>query len=90
MDNGVFAVEQWLAGAAVFSTPDAPFEIGPDVYRCSYSKMSDAVDCKGRKVTTYRELSLVRCLPLLPGLRRIGQGHAPEGCPDPAPLPVQA
>jgi indolepyruvate decarboxylase len=56
MDNGVFAVEQWLADAAVFSKPDAPFKEGLDVHRCSYSDVSAVVNCKGWKVTTYREL----------------------------------
>jgi indolepyruvate decarboxylase len=56
MDNGVFAVEQWLANAAVFSTPTAPFKEGLDVHRCSYSDMSAVVNCKGWKVTTYGDL----------------------------------
>lgn len=56
IDNGVFAVEQWLADAAVFSSPTAPFKEGLDVHRCSYSKMSAVVGCQGWKVTTYRQL----------------------------------
>jgi indolepyruvate decarboxylase len=63
MDNGVFAVEQWLANAAVFPDPAAPFKKGLDVHRCSYSKMADVVNrvgskdnCQGWKVTTYRQL----------------------------------
>lgn len=62
VDNGVFAVEQWLANAAVFSTSD-PFKEGLDVHRCSYSKMADVVNregsidnCQGWKVATYRDL----------------------------------
>jgi indolepyruvate decarboxylase len=56
MDNGVFAVEQWLANAAVYASPDPKFEEGLDVYRCSYSNMKDVVGCKGRKVTNYGDL----------------------------------
>jgi indolepyruvate decarboxylase len=58
IDNGVFAVEQWLADAAVFSNPADPFKEGLDVHPCSYSKMSDVVGCQGWKVTTYRELEI--------------------------------
>jgi indolepyruvate decarboxylase len=56
IDNGVFAVEQWLADASVFATPSAPFKPGLDVHRCAYSKLADVVGCRGWKVTTYREL----------------------------------
>jgi indolepyruvate decarboxylase len=56
VDNGVFAVEQWLADAAVFADSAAPFKNGLDVHRCTYSRMSDVVGCKGWRVTTYREL----------------------------------
>jgi indolepyruvate decarboxylase len=58
IDNGVFAVEQWLADAAVFSTPAAPFKEGLEVYRCSYSEMSKVVGehCKGWRVETYGDL----------------------------------
>jgi indolepyruvate decarboxylase len=56
IDNGVFAVEQWLADAAIFSDPTAPFKEGLDVHRCSYSKMSEVVGCQAWKVTSYREL----------------------------------
>lgn len=57
IDNGVFAVEQWLAHGAVsvFSNND-PFKEGLDVHPCAYSKMKDVVGCQGWKVTTYREL----------------------------------
>jgi indolepyruvate decarboxylase len=55
IDNGVFAVEQWLANGGVFSS-NGPFKEGLDVYPCSYSKLKDVVDCQGWRVTTYREL----------------------------------
>lgn len=56
IDNGVFAVEQWLADGGVFSDTSAPFKAGLDVHKCSYSKMADVVGCRGWKATTYREL----------------------------------
>ncbi len=56
VDNGVFAVEQWLANGGVFANPAAPFKDGLEVHKCSYSKMSEVVGCQGWKVTTYREL----------------------------------
>jgi indolepyruvate decarboxylase len=56
IDNGVFAVEQWLADASVFDNPTAPFKAGLQVHRCAYSKLADVVGCKGWKVATYREL----------------------------------
>ncbi|MDI4232502.1 thiamine pyrophosphate-binding protein [Bradyrhizobium sp. Arg237L] len=56
MDNGVFAVEQWLADASVFKSSTDKFKDGLDVHRCSYFKMSEVVGCMGRRVTTYGEL----------------------------------
>jgi indolepyruvate decarboxylase len=56
IDNGVFAVEQWLADATVFSNSNAPFKEGLRVHRCFYSKMADVVGCKGYRVETFGEL----------------------------------
>ena len=57
IDNGVFAVEQWLADASVFSSPTAPFKAGLDVYPCSYSAMPAVVPkCKGWRAETYGDL----------------------------------
>lgn len=56
IDNGVFAVEQWLNNGGVFSDFSAPFKPGLDVHKCAYTKMADVVGCQGWKATTYREL----------------------------------
>lgn len=57
IDNGVFAVEQWLAHGAVsvFGNGE-PFKDGLEVHPCSYSGLADVVGCRGWRVTTYREL----------------------------------
>lgn len=55
IDNGVFAVEQWLADASVFGSA-APFKPGLDVHPCAYSKIANVVGCQGWKATNYQEL----------------------------------
>ena len=55
IDNKVFAVEQWLADASVFSSA-APFKPGLDVHPCEYAKLADVVGCKGWKAANYGDL----------------------------------
>lgn len=57
MDNGVYAIEQWLAGPEAF-TPgsDVPFFPLCELHEWNYSKLADVFGCKGWKVNTYGEL----------------------------------
>jgi indolepyruvate decarboxylase len=55
MHNGVYAVEQWLADASVFST-DKPFYESCVLHPWNYSKLADVFGCQGWKVGTYGEL----------------------------------
>ncbi|MET7683167.1 thiamine pyrophosphate-dependent enzyme [Streptomyces sp. NPDC005423] len=55
IDNGVYAVEQWLADAAVFHT-DEPFYQPCELHRWNYSKLADVFGCRGWEVGTYGEL----------------------------------
>ncbi|WP_330342075.1 alpha-keto acid decarboxylase family protein [Streptomyces sp. NBC_00557] len=56
IDNGVYAVEQWLADAAVFHSEE-PFYKPCLLHRWEYSKLADVFGCQGWEVGTYRELS---------------------------------
>ena len=55
IDNGVYAVEQWLGNAAVFES-NQPFYASCLLHRWNYSKLADVFGCKGFKVSTYDEL----------------------------------
>ncbi|MEU6578941.1 thiamine pyrophosphate-dependent enzyme [Streptomyces sp. NPDC046805] len=55
IDNGVYAVEQWLADAAVFHT-DKPFYKPCVLHRWNYSMLSEVFGCQGWEVGTYGEL----------------------------------
>jgi indolepyruvate decarboxylase len=55
IDNGVYAVEQWLADASAFHT-DTQFYHSCIVHRWNYSKLSEVFGCQGWKVRTYAEL----------------------------------
>ncbi|MFG2652021.1 alpha-keto acid decarboxylase family protein [Streptomyces sp. NPDC048436] len=55
IDNGVYAVEQWLADAGVFHS-DAAFYKPCVLHRWNYSRLSEVFGCKGWEVGTYREL----------------------------------
>ncbi|MGW5434417.1 alpha-keto acid decarboxylase family protein [Streptomyces sp. NPDC004059] len=56
IDNGVYAVEQWLADAAVFHS-DEPFYKPCLLHRWDYSRLAEVFGCQGWEVGTYRELS---------------------------------
>ncbi|MEU5364560.1 thiamine pyrophosphate-dependent enzyme [Streptomyces sp. NPDC005925] len=55
IDNGVYAVEQWLADAAVFHS-DEPFYKPCRLHRWNYSALADVFGCRGWEVGTYGEL----------------------------------
>jgi indolepyruvate decarboxylase len=55
IDNGVYAVEQWLADAAVFHS-DEPFYKPCELHRWNYSMLADVFGCRGWEVGTYGEL----------------------------------
>jgi indolepyruvate decarboxylase len=55
IDNGVYAVEQWLADASVFRT-SKDFYKSCVLHRWDYSKLADVFGCKGWRVETYGEL----------------------------------
>ncbi|MER5473152.1 thiamine pyrophosphate-dependent enzyme [Streptomyces sp. NPDC002935] len=55
LDNGVYAVEQWLADAAVFHS-DEPFYKPCELHRWNYSMLADVFGCRGWEVGTYGEL----------------------------------
>jgi indolepyruvate decarboxylase len=57
MDNGVYAIEQWLADASVFHT-DTKFYHSCILHPWNYSKLSEVFGCQGWKVGTYAELKL--------------------------------
>ncbi|MGW1070690.1 alpha-keto acid decarboxylase family protein [Streptomyces aureus] len=56
IDNGVYAVEQWLADAGVFHS-DEPFYTPCELHRWNYSTLADVFGCRGWEVGTYGELS---------------------------------
>jgi indolepyruvate decarboxylase len=56
IDNGVYAVEQWLADASVFHS-DKPFYQPCELHRWNYSALADVFGCQGWEVGTYGELS---------------------------------
>lgn len=58
IDNGIYAVEQWLADASVFSPDhtDEPFYKSCILHPWNYSKLADVVGCRGWKVDTYGQL----------------------------------
>ncbi|MGW3204031.1 alpha-keto acid decarboxylase family protein [Streptomyces sp. NPDC001135] len=56
IDNGVYAVEQWLADASVFHA-DKPFYKPCILHRWNYSLLSEVFGCRGWEVGTYGELS---------------------------------
>ncbi|MFC1412816.1 alpha-keto acid decarboxylase family protein [Streptacidiphilus sp. N1-12] len=56
VDNGVYAVEQWLADSSVFHT-DQPFYPSCLLHPWNYSRLSDVFGCRGWKVGTYQELA---------------------------------
>lgn len=57
MDNGVYAIEQWLAGADVFRVgQEKPFFPLCEIHAWEYSKLAEVFGCKGWKVETYGEL----------------------------------
>lgn len=57
MDNGVYAIEQWLAGADVFKPNNhKPFFPLCEIHEWEYSKLADVFGCKGWHVETYAEL----------------------------------
>ncbi|MFT5998195.1 MAG: indolepyruvate decarboxylase [Neolewinella sp.] len=59
MDNGVYAIEQWLAGADVFKPgSDKPFFPLCELHEWEYSKLAEVFGCKGWKVATYGELKV--------------------------------
>jgi indolepyruvate decarboxylase len=55
IDNGVYAVEQWLADAAVFHS-DEPFYKPCELHRWNYSMLAEVFGCRGWEVGTYGEL----------------------------------
>ncbi|MHB9858938.1 alpha-keto acid decarboxylase family protein [Streptomyces sp. YIM S03343] len=55
IDNGVYAVEQWLADAAVFHSAE-PFYRPCLLHRWNYSMLADVFGCQGWEVSTYGEL----------------------------------
>ncbi|MER6545732.1 thiamine pyrophosphate-binding protein [Streptomyces sp. NPDC001250] len=55
IDNGVYAVEQWLADASVFHA-DKPFYKPCVLHRWNYSLLSEVFGCRGWEVGTYGEL----------------------------------
>ncbi|WP_369386444.1 alpha-keto acid decarboxylase family protein [Streptomyces sp. CG1] len=55
IDNGVYAVEQWLADASVFHA-DKPFYKPCILHRWNYSLLSEVFGCRGWEVGTYGEL----------------------------------
>ena len=55
INNGVYAVEQWLADSTVFST-DKPFYKSCNLHPWNYSKLSEVFGCQGWKAGTYGEL----------------------------------
>jgi indolepyruvate decarboxylase len=55
INNGVYAVEQWLADSTVFYT-DEPFYKSCNLQPWNYSKLSEVFGCQGWKVSTYGEL----------------------------------
>lgn len=56
IDNGVYAVEQWLADAAVFHS-DEPFYKPCELHRWNYSMLAEVFGCRGWEVGTYGELA---------------------------------
>ncbi|MBO0662112.1 thiamine pyrophosphate-dependent enzyme [Jiella sp. MQZ9-1] len=55
MDNGVYAVEQWLADAAVFDST-APFLDSCVLHRWDYRALATVFGCHGWKAENYAEL----------------------------------
>ena len=55
MDNGVYGIEQWLAGPDVFNSKKPFFPLCV-LHQWNYSKLADVFGCKGWKVNTYGEL----------------------------------
>lgn len=55
IDNGVYAVEQWLADSSVFHA-DKPFYKPCVLHRWNYSLLSEVFGCRGWEVGTYGEL----------------------------------
>lgn len=55
IDNGVYAVEQWLADAGVFHSGE-PFYKPCELHRWNYSLLADVFGCRGWEVGTYGEL----------------------------------
>jgi indolepyruvate decarboxylase len=55
IENGVYAVEQWLADSTVFHT-DKPFYNSCVLHPWNYSKLSEVFGCQGWKAVTYGEL----------------------------------
>ncbi|MEU6147894.1 thiamine pyrophosphate-dependent enzyme [Streptomyces sp. NPDC047081] len=55
IDNGVYAVEQWLADAAVFHS-DKPYYKPCELHRWNYSRLAEVFGCRGWEVGTYGEL----------------------------------
>ncbi|WP_328665142.1 alpha-keto acid decarboxylase family protein [Streptomyces sp. NBC_00328] len=55
IDNGVYAVEQWLADASVFHS-DEPFYKPCELHRWNYSRLAEVFGCRGWEVGTYGEL----------------------------------
>jgi indolepyruvate decarboxylase len=59
MDNGVYAIEQWLAGPDVFKKGSKkPFFPLCELHEWNYSKLADVFGCKGWKAETYGELEI--------------------------------
>ncbi|KOV66107.1 alpha-keto acid decarboxylase family protein [Streptomyces sp. MMG1121] len=56
IDNGVYAVEQWLGDASVFHA-DKPFYKPCVLHRWNYSMLSEVFGCRGWEVGTYGELT---------------------------------
>lgn len=55
VNNGVYAVEQWLADSTVFHT-EKPFYKSCILHPWNYSKLSEVFGCQGWKAGTYGEL----------------------------------
>ncbi|WLW56740.1 alpha-keto acid decarboxylase family protein [Streptomyces sp. YU58] len=55
IDNGVYAVEQWLADAGVFHS-DKPYYKPCELHRWNYSMLAEVFGCRGWEVGTYGEL----------------------------------
>ncbi|MEU3844567.1 thiamine pyrophosphate-dependent enzyme [Streptomyces sp. NPDC028635] len=55
VDNGVYAVEQWLADAGIFHS-DRPFYKPCELHRWNYSALAEVFGCRGWEVGTYGEL----------------------------------